>query len=164
MQALCLKGPTVPRPVLDPLAVLLLHNRLFILLYWLLTKKNFNLLFPGQDKINWVKGLTLNKLVLRNLFKWRLLPKSNRLILQQKTRTNNPINLLAKNGNLVFSCILFLFWNKSLFNDKINLCWDVINSWKILFGYFLGLNLLIFFVNYFCLLNKLFMLMAMVWL
>ena len=132
MQALCLKGPTVPRPVLDPLAVLLLHNRLFILLYWLLTKKNFNLLFPGQDKINWVKGLTLNKLVLRNLFKWRLLPKSNRLILQQKTRTNNPINLLAKNYNLVLSCILFLFLNKSLFNDNINLCWDEINSYFLM--------------------------------
>ena len=28
-------------------------------------------------------------------------------------------------------------------------------EWKILFGYFLGLNLLIVFVNYFCLLNKL---------
>ena len=28
------------------------------------------------------------------------------------------------------------------------------SSWKILFGYFLGLNLLISFINYFCLLNK----------
>ena len=37
------------------------------------------------------------------------------------------------------------------------------SPWKILFGYFLGLNLLIFFVNYFYLLNKCSMLMAMVW-
>ena len=37
-------------------------------------------------------------------------------------------------------------------------------SWKIFFGYFLGLNSLIFFVNYFCLQTKLFMLMTVVWL
>ena len=34
---------------------------------------------------------------------------------------------------------------------------------KELFGDLLGLNLLIFFVNYFCLQNELFMLMAIFW-
>ena len=35
-------------------------------------------------------------------------------------------------------------------------------AWKIFFGDFLGLNILIFFVNFFCLQNKLFILMALV--
>ena len=39
-------------------------------------------------------------------------------------------------------------------NLKCNATFTLYSSWKILFGYFLGLDLLIFFVNYFCLLNK----------
>ena len=46
------------------------------------------------------------------------------------------------------------------FDPHSSICLGV---WKIFFGYFLGLNLFIFFVNYFCLQNKLFMLMAVVW-
>ena len=40
----------------------------------------------------------------------------------------------------------------------------ILESLKDLFLYFLGLNLLIFFTNYFCLQDILFMLMAVVWL